>query len=95
MDVSILKTIHALRNKDESIYDPSSRFFPEHSDIAVREKRHKPKHFKDVLREQILEQMQKEDEEHEVEKDDEKDNPLQYNQEQKELEVGILGVYSG
>jgi len=97
-----MQTIHALRNKDESIYDPSNRFFPEvasddsSSDSdAPKERKHTPKKFKDVIREQIVEQMEQEDsdaQEQETTTDyEEKDtNHLLYNQEQKELRSAFL-----
>jgi protein KRI1 len=98
VDVSILKTIHALRSKDASIYDPSSRFFPdanedddEESD-SPKEKKPVPKRFKDVIREQIVEQMEAEetaDATEEAGRED-NDNPLEYNQEQKALRAAFL-----
>ena len=93
MDVSILRTIHALRNKDEKIYDPSSRFFPEQNALKVvkEEKRKKPKRFKDVMREEILEQMnQEEKDEDSVAEEVETENPLEYDREQKALRSAFL-----
>jgi protein KRI1 len=53
----------ALKNKESSIYDPESRFFEGNDDEDDGEgdeakKRVKPKKFKDVLRDQILEDME-------------------------------------
>lgn len=63
INLQFLKTMKALKNKDSSIYDPKSRFFEEvdeESDGNVGETRRKPKKFKDILRDQILEDMEKE-----------------------------------
>lgn len=99
LNVSILKTINALRNKEKSIYDPSAKFFNDpaeneepndkSSNSTTEKDKKKKKLFKDVLREQILDQMD----------DDEKEgvkavsrnrngvstDRLEYDAEQKEL----------
>ena len=67
LDVDILKTIHALRTKDERIYDPNTRFFSHedeesNEDDDDKKPAAKPKRYKDVLREQVLEQMNDDDE---------------------------------
>lgn len=70
LDVDIIKTINALRNKDSRIYDSNIRFFSHNAetndvdssdDDDGREARKgaKPKRYKDVVREQILERMNK------------------------------------
>lgn len=67
MDLSILRTIKALKNKDESIYDKNSKFFEEDDDDYdssegnKKGKSHKPMKYKDVVREQVLEQMDAEE----------------------------------
>jgi protein KRI1 len=61
MDVSILKTINALRKKDDSIYNPDTKFFTEEAAAATKSSKTTKKHFKDVLREQILEQIDDEE----------------------------------
>lgn len=58
-----LKTMKALKNKEPSIYDPKSQFFEgngaeDDGDRSEAKKPAKPKKFKDVLREQILEDME-------------------------------------
>ena len=72
LDTTILKTINALRNKDETIYNSNVRFFrgsdeesSDNDDNAApkRKRTAKPKRAKDVIREQILEQMKEEEEE--------------------------------
>jgi protein KRI1 len=98
LNVSILKTINALRNKEKSIYDPSAKFFHDPADKeapnemnsnSATEKSKKKKHFKDVLREQILDQM--DDDEKEGVKDVSQNRKgvstarLEYDEEQKEL----------
>lgn len=64
MNLQFLKTIKALRKKEDFIYDKNKRFFyaePRDDKVPGGElketKKRKPKHFKDVLRQQILEQM--------------------------------------
>jgi protein KRI1 len=68
VNLQFLKTIKAIKKKETSIYDPSKRFFEEivgDGDIEDKEERDKkktkPQTFKDVLREQILEQMDEEE----------------------------------
>jgi len=58
-----LKTMKALKNKEPSIYNPKSQFFEgieaeDDGDGSEAKKPAKPKKFKDVLREQILEDME-------------------------------------
>ncbi len=62
MNLQFLQTIKALKNKDSAIYDPKSRFFDDKEEEKddVGEKKPKPKKFKDVLRDQILEDMENE-----------------------------------
>lgn len=67
VDVDVFKTLNALRTKDERIYDPNVRFFADSSnsssisdedeDVAASER--KPKRLKDVVREQVIEDMEK------------------------------------
>ena len=67
LDTDIMKTIRALRSKDSRIYDPNVRFFGSDADNENeeedsnddREKKRKPKRYKDVVREQALEQIEK------------------------------------
>ena len=104
LDVSILKTIRALRSKDASIYDPSSRFFPDADEQddeernIPKDKKHVPKRFKDVIREQIVEQMDMEETADATEEGTHKansDHLLEYNQEQKELRAAFLESMEG
>jgi protein KRI1 len=67
-NLQFLKTIKALRKKENSIYDKNTRFFDQEPDDdddddneEREEKKQKPKRFKDVLRGQILEQMEEEE----------------------------------
>eukprot|EP00977_Amphora_coffeiformis_P018046 scaffold6120_cov162-Amphora_coffeaeformis.AAC.3 len=73
LDTDIFKTINALRSKDSKIYDPNVKFFPsdneeegeddsEDDDNKKDKKKQKPKRYKDVVREQALEQIEKEEE---------------------------------
>lgn len=75
VDVDIMKTINALRTKDSSIYDPNVTFFDRNdqdddgdhdsnssSDDHAKKKnkkKKKPMRYKDVIREKILEKMEK------------------------------------
>eukprot|EP00339_Tiarina_fusa_P013281 CAMPEP_0117006888 /NCGR_PEP_ID=MMETSP0472-20121206/6963_1 /TAXON_ID=693140 ORGANISM="Tiarina fusus, Strain LIS" /NCGR_SAMPLE_ID=MMETSP0472 /ASSEMBLY_ACC=CAM_ASM_000603 /LENGTH=720 /DNA_ID=CAMNT_0004708497 /DNA_START=58 /DNA_END=2220 /DNA_ORIENTATION=+ len=72
VNIQFVKTIKALRSKESSIYDPNKRFFDDIDDDeqdggdkdreSQSEKNKKSKKFKDVLRDQILEQMSDDDE---------------------------------
>lgn len=99
----LLQTIHALRKNDERIYDSSTRFFPEQDDSNTSgssdeddktETKHTPKKFKDVIREQIVQQMEQEDggdnDVNEVETNMDEKHHLLYDQEQKELRSAFL-----
>ena len=70
LDLNIIRTIKALRNKDDSIYDKDSRFFPsladEGSESKKKERNLKPMRYKDVVREQVLETMKAEERGEEV-----------------------------
>ena len=105
VNVQFLKTIKALRKKDDKIYDPNSRFFDDDNYNAVGddkndgdiEKKQKPKRYKDVVREQILEQM--EDEENEggnkktntnVDMSDDHRSKLGYDEQQNKLRKAFL-----
>eukprot|EP00521_Asterionellopsis_glacialis_P011771 CAMPEP_0195289924 /NCGR_PEP_ID=MMETSP0707-20130614/6000_1 /TAXON_ID=33640 /ORGANISM="Asterionellopsis glacialis, Strain CCMP134" /LENGTH=729 /DNA_ID=CAMNT_0040349983 /DNA_START=41 /DNA_END=2230 /DNA_ORIENTATION=+ len=101
MDVSILKTINALRNKDKRIYDPSNRFFQEDVDDfeednnGKQDKKHKPKRFKDVIREQILQDIEDEEKgtnegKRGKEQNTEAMSKLEYDEEQKNLRSAFL-----
>lgn len=58
LDTTILKTIHALRSKDERIYDPKATFFETEEENVSKAAVEKPKFIKDVIREQVLEDME-------------------------------------
>jgi protein KRI1 len=67
-NLQFLKTIKALRKKENSIYDKNTRFFDQEPDDdddddnqESENKKQKPQRFKDVLRGQILEQMEEEE----------------------------------
>ena len=82
VDLQILKTINALRKKDESIYDSQTRFFAQASsdnenddndDNREDVQKHKTKYYNDVVREQIVEKMNR-DKNHNDDSDDDDDN---------------------
>jgi len=83
LDVNILKTIRAVRTKDKSIYDPQVRFFDdgdvdegtsdEEDSGNKKSKSSKPKRYKDVVREQVLEEMEKDDDAEDNDEDDDAD----------------------
>ena len=66
LDVQILQTLQALRRGDERVYDKTAQFFENDDEEDGSDgddgTRHKVKRFKDVAREQILEQMDGQDE---------------------------------
>lgn len=106
LDTNILKTINALRNKDETIYNSNVRFFKgsddessEDDDEQKQKRKAKPKRAKDVIREQILEQMKEEEEEEATTSSsnnkrkasqDEKTSRLAYDEQQQELRQAFL-----
>lgn len=68
INVQFLKTIKALRKRDASIYDPNAQFFDDQieknsSGDETKTKTRIPKRYKDVIREQILEQIEDEESE--------------------------------
>ena len=80
LDTDIAKTLHALRTKDARIYNPHVRFFAsddEEDDDSDSDgtnpqpRRHQPKRYKDVVREQALAQMQQDNDDD----DDAESNP--------------------
>jgi protein KRI1 len=114
VNVQFLKTIKALRKKDDKIYDPNTQFFDNNvadddnkndgddEDESKTEKKQKPKRYKDVVREQILEQM--EDEENEggknktnmnVDVSDDHRSKLGYDEQQNKLRKAFLTESSG
>ncbi|GAX29424.1 protein KRI1 [Fistulifera solaris] len=68
LDVNIMKTLNAIRNKEQQVYDPSTKFFDNDTEKETSssdddvQKKTKPKRYKDVVREEILEKMRKEEE---------------------------------
>jgi len=91
--VSILKTINAIRKKDDSIYDQNKSFF--NAEVIEAEskkgKTSKKKHFKDVLREQILDQIEEEESGgSKITRQKESQSRLAYDEEQKELRSAFL-----
>lgn len=103
VNLQFLKTIKALRGKENSIYDPTKRFFDEPEDAdemtdgdeeeEERKKKRKPQRFKDVVREQILEQMDDEgDKDGKFENESSKplNSKLAYDDQQQELRKAFL-----
>jgi protein KRI1 len=98
VNLQFLKTIKALKNKDSSIYDPKARFFEdvdEESDGNADATKRKPKKFKDILRDQILEDMEKEKDDHSSEGEKDKTKELSkskfaYDDQQEELRKAFL-----
>lgn len=105
--VDIMKTVNAVRNKDASIYNPQARFFDDDdgdSSDKQRPKRHKPKRFKDVLREQVLEDIKGE---REAKSNDDSDDIIEnnalsgktamlaYDAEQQELRKAFMDSSNG
>ena len=110
LDVQILKTIQALRKGDVSVYDQNVAFFDkkvgkgddEDGGDGEEDKKLKPKRYKDVVREQILEQMEEEENENDdktkgaagsaddVGGANDNDNTLAYDQEQRDIRRAFL-----
>jgi protein KRI1 len=106
VDLQILKTIKALRTKDESIYNKNQKFFEDQDDNlpvvhehSESKKKSKKKIYKDVVREQILEKMERgeeasDDEESENEiisrRNIESLSKLEYDEEQKAIRSDFL-----
>jgi protein KRI1 len=97
LEVNILKTINALRNKDESIYDPNMKFFDEEAIVlshkASSESKKPKQRIKDMIRQEILEQMensQEPNEERRIQQRHESKLRLEYDEEQKELRSAFL-----
>ncbi len=93
-----------MRKKDSSIYDKNTKFFKEedgsNTGESVGEKKRKPKRYKDLVREEILEKMEAEvgesDKAGETEtlrsqQNEEKMNKLAYDEEQKALRAQFMG----
>jgi len=89
-DVSFVKTLKAIRERDASIYDSSKKFGEE---IVIEKhdpNRKKRKVFKDVVREQVLEQMEEEEGKISKKTRDDKKSHLEYDAEQKNLRKAFL-----
>jgi protein KRI1 len=94
-----------LRNKDDSIYDKDKKFFKEENnsnsgDDNEVEKKRKPKRYKDLVREEILEKMEAEEgdesnddgdrKESRAEQNEGKMKKLAYDEEQKALRAEFM-----
>lgn len=116
LDVSIFQTLRALRRRDPSVYDPQVRFFGKDDDDDEDDesaddnnpevlRKSKPKRYKDVVREQVLEEMEKGDDRASAaafqDDDDENENAaladdrihttrLAYDEQQKEFRRAFL-----
>jgi len=96
LDAQIVKTLKALRRKDESVYDKNATFYANSNDSDDDEssggKKMKRKTYKDVVREQILEQMDDEDGyAHGRKKDvDGASGDLAYDEEQRDIRRAFL-----
>ena len=108
LDTNIFKTINALRSKDKRIYDPNVRFFDseeeeeeqDDDDDSTAKKKRKPKRYKDVIREQTLEQMEMDSDRDDESDDNDDDNDnknrqlkshrLVYDKEQEEIRKSFL-----
>lgn len=116
VEVQFLKTIKALRKKENSIYDPDTRFFDEvgttndddgnnnardnddasnddddDDDDGGPKKPRKPLRFKDVIREQILQQIDGEEKQNQGQKSSgDSRSKLAYDEQQEELRRAFL-----
>eukprot|EP00980_Cylindrotheca_fusiformis_P028856 scaffold22660_cov127-Cylindrotheca_fusiformis.AAC.10 len=100
VNLQFLKTIKALRTKEDSIYDKNKRFFDEETieeddDEQNGRKESKPKRFKDVLREQLLEQLDEEGNPTTAENEELSKPKFAYDDQQEEIRKSFLkGVES-
>ena len=102
-----MQTINALRNKDDSIYKKDTKFFKEQQNASSDSegeitKKRKPKTYKDMVREEILEKMDRDEDagsdgDGEKERDirrskqySEKTDKLAYDEEQKALRADFM-----
>lgn len=110
LDTTIVRTIRALRQKDERIYDGNVRFFAKSTndddddsdndddDVDKSKKKYKAKRYKDIVREQVLEQMDQEengdgkkvDLTNHTKDTSNSNSSLTYNEEQKALRSAFL-----
>lgn len=109
LDVLILRTLRAIKSGDGRVYDKTATFFGRDDDEDGGDdgrnggQRNKPKRYRDVAREQILEQRRDEEaaegkearlDENCVKKNGEDDvvenNNLAYDAEQREIRLAIL-----
>jgi protein KRI1 len=107
LDTNIIKTINILRSKDSRIYDPSVNFFDnaedsEEDSLPTKESKSKPKRYKDVVREQILKQMDEDvpigeenDNDYGVLASDEAKSRLAYDNRQQELRKAFVDSTTG
>ena len=100
-DIHFLETMKAIREKDAIIYESNVQFFPDddaddESDENVKEKKEKPMKIKDVLRREILDQMDNDeavdptlsDDEGKVQKEER--GLLMYDEEQQRIRNELL-----
>jgi protein KRI1 len=101
VDLQILKTINAIRHGEAAVYNPDVVFFKEYSygerevedqDVGTGSKRQKKKRFKDVLREQILEEVNKPNDaaQARIRGDEDGDHRLAYDEEQRAIRKDFL-----
>ncbi|GMH98765.1 hypothetical protein TrVE_jg8855 [Triparma verrucosa] len=100
VDLKVLETINRIRSKDPSIYDSSTDFFkgvvPDPSSIqSANQKSSKKMAYKDVVREQIMEEMVSDDENTSNQKNLSVSNPnrLAYDAEQESNRQAFLSSF--
>ncbi|KAL7455380.1 hypothetical protein ACHAWC_006922, partial [Mediolabrus comicus] len=102
LDAQIIKTLKALKRKDDSVYDRNSTFYDKNNDSdddtesgGENKEKMKRKTYKDVVREQILEQMDDEDDTKDSSKKKDTDTDgsagdLAYDEEQRDIRRAFL-----
>ena len=94
LDAQIVKTLKALRRKDDSVYDKNATFYAKGDDSdddeSSGDKKMKRKTYKDVVREQILEQMDDEDGNGKKKSADGAAGDLAYDEEQRDIRRAFL-----
>ena len=94
LDIKIFQTINAIRRRDERLYDPNIQIFQQQEEDQGESKK-KAKHskllYKDVVREQILEQMDSDEEKRDVQKETTGGlERLAYDEEQRQIRDSFL-----
>lgn len=96
LDIKIFQTINAIRRRDERLYDPNIQIFQqqemeEDQEETKKMTKHAKLHYKDVVREQILEQMNSDEEIRDIQQETTGGlQRLAYDEEQRQIRDSFL-----